>query len=211
MESTLKSTDWIGNSAISLANLDRDVWQQLKVALVEKSNKFKNCTFVSVALDGLPDARIVVLRQVDEIGRNLWFHTDIRSQKIAQLSAKPDAFLLFWDDEKQVQLRCRATVIIHTDDAEASNQWTKTWEGNRKMYLSEYEPGSIRSEPYPGFPVSLGEHLPTREASEAGRPNFAVIECQVVLVEYLHLSRAGQTRARFEYAGEPVKRVWLTP
>jgi len=211
MELTSKSTARIDNSDISLVNLDRKIWQQLKTAPADKHSKFKNFTVATIDSNGLPDARIVVLRQVDDESRMLWFHTDVRSGKIAQLQAKPEVLLLFWDEEQQVQLRCRASTTIHTDDTEASNQWAKTWEGNRKMYLSEYEPGSIRPEPHPGFPIALGENLPTREASEAGRPNFAVVECRVTTVDYLHLSRAGQTRARFEYAGEQAKREWLTP
>lgn len=209
MELTPKSTARTDNSGLSLANLDRDVWQQLMVAPAEKHSQFKTFTVATIDLEGLPDTRMVVLRQVDEANKTLWFHTDNRSKKIPQLRARPEVLLLFWDEEQQVQLRCRASITIHTDDVEASNHWAKTWEGTRKMYLSEYEPGSTRPEPYPGFPVALGENLPTREVSEAGRPNFAVVECRITSIDYLHLSRAGQTRARFEYGANDFE--WLAP
>ena len=211
MEPTPESTVRSSNSDPNLAILNRDTWQQLTAAPTQKENAFKTCTLATVSPNALPDARIVVLRQADETRRMLWFHTDVRTQKVAHLKMNSDAVLLFWDDNKQTQLRCRVTATIHTDDAVANDQWAKTWEGSRKMYLSEYEPGHVQPEPYPGFPVHFGEELPTRAESEAGRPNFAVIECKVVVIDYLHLSRAGQTRAQFTYDEKAVQYEWLAP
>jgi len=211
MDSSPKSTVHIDNRNGSLAYLDRGSWQQLMAAPAEKEHKFKTFAIVTITTDGWPDARMVVLRQADENTKKLWFHTDVRAQKVVDLRAKPEATLLFWDDTQQVQLRCRVSIVIYTDNAVADGQWVKTWEGSRKMYLSEHKPGSVQAGPYPGSPAHFGETLPTREESEAGRPNFSVIECTVLKMEYLHLSRAGQTRARFEYEGDEVVREWLAP
>jgi len=216
MEPAPKSTTQIDNEDYSLPDLDQTTWQRLTAAPAEKENGFN--TFVlatittdSLAPDGLPDARTVVLRQADERSKTLWFHTDVRAQKVTQLQDQPAALLLFWDQKKRVQLRCWVSTTIHTDDAVADEQWTKIGEGSRKMYLSEHEPGSLQPNAYPGFPVQLGANLPTRAESEAGRPNFAVVACKVLTMEYLHLNRAGQTRARFDYRGEDISRNWLAP
>ncbi len=212
MEPTYKSTTRIDNEDYSLADLDQTMWQHLTAAPAEKENGFNTFIFATVTIDsGLPDARTVVLRQADEGLKTLWFHTDVRAQKVAQLQAQPNAVLLFWDAKKRVQLRCRVSTTIHTNDAVANEHWAKTGEGSRKMYLSEHEPGSEQPNPYPGFPVQLGENLPTRAESEAGRPNFAVVACNVLTMDYLHLSRAGQTRAEFNYDGDVVSRKWLAP
>ncbi|MCY7358011.1 MAG: pyridoxamine 5'-phosphate oxidase family protein [Rudanella sp.] len=211
MESTPKSTVRTGIMDYSLTDLDRDSWQQLHTAPSQKDSYFKTFTMATTTPDGAPDARMVVLRQVDETSRTLWFHTDVRAQKVTHLHRNPQAVLLFWDEKEQVQLRCRVSTTIHTTDAMANEQWASTWEGSRKMYLSEHEPGSSQLEPYPGFPAYFGEKLPTRDESEAGRTNFAVVECRVLEMDYLHLSRAGQTRARFDYGGETVSRQWLAP
>lgn len=212
MKSSPEPTDQAGYSRHSLTETDLDLWQHLRAAPTQKDNGFKTCTLSTVAPNGWPGARTVVLRQTDETTRTLWFHTDVRADKVVHLQAKPEAVLLFWDNTRQIQLRCRITTIIHTNNAVADEQWAKTWEGNRKMYLSEHEPGSVQPRPYPGFPVLLGENLPTRAESEAGRPNFAAVACNVLTIDYLHLSRAGQTRALFEYnGGEDVCRKWLAP
>lgn len=211
MKLSAEPTDQAGDNPLSLTEIDRDLWQHLRAAPTQKDYPFKTCTLSTVAPNGWPDARTVVLRQTDETARTLWFHTDVRASKVAHLQAKPEAVLLFWDTIRQIQLRCRTTTKIHTNDAVADEQWAKTWEGNRKMYLSEHEPGSVQPGPYPGFPVLLGDKLPTRAESEAGRPNFAAVACTVLTIDYLHLSRAGQTRALFKYEGEDIKREWLAP
>jgi hypothetical protein len=78
------------------------------------------------------------------------------------------------------------------------------------MYLSELRPGTEQEIPYPGYPEELQNRPPDEEESVAGRSNFAVIECRVLEMDYLHLSREGQTRARFQY--EPtLKLAWLAP
>lgn len=193
----------------SLADLERDCWQQLTAALETKQDPFRTMTLATCTADGA-DARMVVLRQVDAEHKYVWFHTDARAEKIIQLEAYPNATLLFWDDSRQVQLRLAVETRLHTDDYMADEHWKQLWVGSRKTYLSEHRPGSPQPAPYPGFPPQLGEDLPTDEASWAGRPNFAVIECRVKVMDYLHPSRAGQTRARFQY--EPVEKLtWLAP
>ena len=156
------------------------------------------------------DARTVVLRQVDAVRRYLWFHTDARARKVMQLEAFPNATLLFWDDKSQIQLRLTAETRLHTDDYVADEQWKTLWVGSRKMYLSAPAPGSEQPAPYPGFPPELGSELPSEADSEAGRRNFAVMECRILSLEYLQLGRDGQTRARFQY--EPDRKLaWLAP
>ncbi|GAB3545551.1 pyridoxamine 5'-phosphate oxidase family protein [Spirosoma fluminis] len=209
MNQSPEPTVTIDEPTRSLANIERDTWQQLSQAAQAKADGFKTMTLATSTATGA-DARMVVLRQVDEIHKYLWFHTDARAEKVMQLEAHPVAALLFWDEDRQVQLRANIETRLHTDDYVADEHWAKLWVGGRKNYLSERTPGSEQTAPYPGFPEHLGENLPTPEESESGRQNFAVIECRVLLMEYLHLSRSGQTRAQFQY--EPAeKMVWLAP
>ncbi|WP_138504298.1 pyridoxamine 5'-phosphate oxidase family protein [Spirosoma lacussanchae] len=200
--------------APSLAELEADCWQQLATALAQKQNRTESHGFQTMTVATCThlgaDARTVVLRQVDTDRKYVWFHTDARAEKVIQLEAFPNAVLLLWDPAQQIQLRLTIEPRLHTDDHVADDHWQKLWVGGRKQYLSAHTPGSVQPAPYPGFPPELGENLPSPEESEAGRTNFAVIECRVLAVDYLRLSRAGQTRARFEY--EPNERFsWLAP
>ncbi|QIP13967.1 pyridoxamine 5'-phosphate oxidase [Spirosoma aureum] len=193
----------------TLASLEHESWQQLDSAPESEDGPFKTM-IVATCTDHRADARMVVLRQVDTTRKYIWFHTDARSEKVMQLEAFPTATLLFWDEKQQIQLRLIVETRLHTDDYVADDQWKALWTGSRKAYLSEQKPGSVQPAPYPGFPEQLGETLPTDAESEAGRKNFAVIECRVLSMEYLHLSRKGQTRAQFQYEPES-KMVWLAP
>ncbi|MBC8152159.1 MAG: pyridoxamine 5'-phosphate oxidase family protein [Bacteroidetes bacterium] len=200
----------INDISYTLHELERDCWKQLISAPARKQDGFKTLTLATRTLEDGVDARTVVLRQVDEKARTIWFHTDVRAKKILQLEAFPDAQLLFWDDKRQVQLRLITKTDVHIDDVLANAQWKNLWVGSRKMYLSAHVPGSEQAGPYPGFPESLGENLPSEAESEAGRTNFAAISCRILAMEYLHLSRSGQARARFMYEPE-LAFSWLAP
>ena len=198
----------------SLAELERTNWQHLVQATERTESQsdskgFKTMT-VATCTDKGADARMVVLRRVDADRKYVWFYTDARAEKVVQMEAFPMATLLFWDDSLKTQLRLTVETRLHTNDYVADDHWQTLWVGGRKSYLSEQQPGSEQPEPYPGFPEQLGESLPTHEASEAGRQNFAVIECRILAMDYLHLSRAGQQRARFQYEPES-KMTWLAP
>lgn len=172
-------------------------------------SSFKTMTLATCTPTGA-DARMVVLRQADANIKFVWFHTDARAGKVIQLERFPNATLVFWDSNNQLQFRLRVETQLHTDDYVADEHWQKLWAGGRKPYLTEKEPGSLQAEPYPGFPPDLGENLPSEAESEVGRPNFAVIECRVMQLDYLKLGRAGQTRARFQYEPTQVF-TWLAP
>lgn len=203
------NTEPVQTTSPSLAELEHTSWQQLASAPESEKDPFKTMV-VATCADAGADARMVVLRQVDANRKYVWFHTDARAEKVIQLEAFPTATLLFWDENRQIQLRLIVETRLHTDDYVADDQWAALWIGGRKTYLSERKPGSEQPAPYPGFPESLGEELPTEAQSEEGRDNFAVIECRVLSMEYLHLSRKGQTRAQFRYEPES-KMVWLAP
>ncbi len=65
-------------------------------------------TLATVAADGAPDARIVLLKGVD--ARGFSFFTDYRSQKGRDLTAHPQAALVFFWVELERQVRIRGTV-----------------------------------------------------------------------------------------------------
>lgn len=201
-------------SPTTLVDLEQTSWQQLIAASEQKQDQsigsgFKLMTVATSTSRGA-DARMVVLRQADATHKYVWFYTDARSEKVLQLEAFPTATLLLWDSNLQIQLRLTVETRLHTDDYIADEYWGKLWIGGRKAYLSEPKPGTEQPHPYPGFPEHLADNVPSDEESEAGRKNFAVIECRVLAMEYLHLSRSGQMRACFQYEPES-KMVWLAP
>lgn len=65
-------------------------------------------TLATVDADGRPDARMVLLKGVDQ--RGFTFFTDHRSAKARELGAHTDAALVFWWYELERQVRVRGSV-----------------------------------------------------------------------------------------------------
>ena len=195
----------------TLTKLEQASWEQLTLATTHKDERsdFRMMTLATCTPRGA-DARTVVLRKVNPTHKYVWFYTDARAEKVLQLEAFPLATLLFWDDKSRVQLRLKIETRLHTDDYIADEHWQHVTDQERKLYLSEPIPGSKVPSPYPGYPEHLSEDMPSEDERAEARTNFAVIECRVLVMEYLHLSRQGQTRACFQYEPES-KQTWLAP
>lgn len=85
-------------------------------------------TLATVAADGAPDARIVLLKGVD--ARGFTFFTDYRSQKGQDLLAHPQAALVFFWQELERQVRIRGTVQ-RLDAAESTVYYDSRPRGSR--------------------------------------------------------------------------------
>ncbi|MYF99210.1 pyridoxamine 5'-phosphate oxidase [Candidatus Poribacteria bacterium] len=66
-------------------------------------------TLATATLDGIPSARMVVLRGFDKNG--LCFYTDYDSPKGKELAENPHAALIFYWRELDRQVRCNGTVV----------------------------------------------------------------------------------------------------
>lgn len=198
----------------TLPTLEQTSWQHLAAVLENEPGDapapgFKTMVVSSRTATGA-DARTVVLRSVDAARKYVWFHTDVRAAKVMQFEAFSTCTVVFWDEKSQVQLRLTVETRLHSNDYIADEHWQTVGPGSRKNYLSEYQPGSEQPAPYPGFPAHLGANVPSLDDSEAGRINFAVIECRVLAMDYLQLNRSGQVRALFQYEPDS-KMAWLAP
>jgi pyridoxamine 5'-phosphate oxidase len=65
-------------------------------------------TLATAAADGVPSARMVLLRGVDH--RGFVFYTNYESHKAAELAANPRAALVFWWGELQRQVRVEGRI-----------------------------------------------------------------------------------------------------
>jgi pyridoxamine 5'-phosphate oxidase len=75
-------------------------------------------TLASVSAEGMPSARIVLLKGFDE--RGFVFFTDYRSQKGSELEQNPRAALVFYWPELERQIRITgATAPVPRDESEA--------------------------------------------------------------------------------------------
>ena len=90
----------------------------LEVALKKEPNDANAMTLATVDADGLPDARMVLLKGVDEAG--FTFFTNLESDKGRQLAANPKAALVFHWKSLRRQVRVRGDIApVTPDEADA--------------------------------------------------------------------------------------------
>lgn len=152
----------------------------------------------TVAADGTPESRVVVLRRFDPAARTVTFHTDVRSPKVEHLRHTPRCAFLFFDPDAHLQLRLRATAAVHHADAVARREFGDLLPHTRATYAGLGPPG----EPLPpDAPFDYPPRPPVDEESAFG--HFAAVVCAVVDADAVELHENGHRRAKLWWeAGE---------
>jgi pyridoxamine 5'-phosphate oxidase len=177
------------------------IWKELGRASLDRPHAWRTPVLASTDADGLPDARTVVLRQVDAVAAQLTFYTDSRSPKVAQLQAKAPAMLVFWSARLSWQLRLRVACSVIT----CGPQVEALWQGVQQSaaagdYLSPLPPGAV-------LPPGGGTADAEKVSVPAPAHSFAVLHAQVLQMDWLELSRDGHRRAKISTHHWD----WLTP
>ncbi len=178
---------------ITETELVHRVWTELQRATVDRHHEWRTPVLATVDLQGVPQARTVVLRGADAGSGQLVFFTDSRSPKVAELQTQPAAALVFWSRRLQWQLRVGVRAAVHTDGPRVEAAWVRVSQSTAAGdYLSSQAPGSALQ------PVT---------ATASKQHHFAIITAQVEELDWLALSREGHRRARV--LGSEVQ--WLVP
>jgi hypothetical protein len=164
------------------------IWKELGRASLDRHHEWRTPVLASIDTDGLPDARTVVLRQVDAVAGQLTFYTDSRSPKVAQLQAQVSAVLVFWSARLSWQLRVRVACTVITSGPEVEALWQGVSQSAAAGdYLSPRPPGAVLS-PGRGTADTANAPAPTH--------SFALLRAQVLQMDWLELSRDGHRRAQ---------------
>ncbi len=178
-----------------------DAFRLIARGVADRRHPFHTPTLATLAEDGAPSARTVVLRGFDAAARQLRIHTDRRAAKVAELAARPRAGIHMYDHGAAVQLRLSCTATLHADDAVAEAGWAASRDFSRMCYAIDPAPGTPCAEPPPA------PHDP-----EGGRLNFCVVLLRIDRLEWLHLAASGHRRARFAWPGPAAPEAnWLVP
>ena len=186
------------------------IWDMLNKGLQNRNSSFHLPVFIS-SYDKKQDGRIVVLRGVDRNEKKIWFHSDIRSNKIKILKKNPNAALLFYDKAEKIQLRLACNTKINYQNTVTKKSWKKTAHMSRQCYLGDSAPGTNCSEPTSGLSDKVDNSKYTIEESEIGYKNFCVIEGFVKSIEWLYLAAKGHRRAFFSLKNNSLEKKWLIP
>lgn len=173
----------------------------------DRRHGFHTPNVATIGLDGAPRSRTVVLRGFDPAANTIRFHTDSRSQKVAELAASPCVAMTFYDAQAKLQLRIAGRAEVHGGDEIAKSAWEGSRIFSRACYAIAPGPGTVL-ERADAFDLPADE-----QAIAAGEPHFRAVLVQVKSLEWLYLAHSGHRRARFEYdeAGVLQSSTWLTP
>lgn len=173
-----------------------------------------HCPVVAtIASDGSPTQRVMILRAVDWEGRRLRFHTDPRSNKAEQLAAHSAASVLVYDPEPKIQLRLSGSAQLLSDGIEVDQAWDESTLFARRCYLAEKAPGSIVDHPVSGLPSWVEGRSPSEAEVSPARANFSILLFHFNRIEWLYLANAGHRRAQWQWdsvAGD-WSGDWLVP
>ena len=186
------------------------IWDLLKTGLKSRDLPFHIPVFIC-SDKKKSDGRIVVLRGINEKEKKIWFHSDIRSNKIKILKSSTEATLLFYDKSEKIQLRIFGDAKINYKNDITEKSWTKTAHMSRQCYLGDKAPGSNALGPTSGLTSDIDNLKYTNEESEIGYENFCVIETFINSIEWLYLAAKGHRRAHFSLKNNSLEKKWLIP
>ena len=186
------------------------IWELLNFGLQNRNAPFHIPVFIS-GNENKFDGRIVVLRGVDKKEKKIWFHSDIRSNKIKILKSNSEASLLFYDKNEKIQLRIIGNTKINYKNDITRKSWEKTVHMSRQCYLGDKAPGSDSSQATSGLKEDVDNLKYSIKESEVGYKNFCVVETYIKSIEWLYLAAKGHRRAYFNLNEKQVEKKWLIP
>ena len=193
-----------------LDNIYLKIWSLLKNGLEDRNAAFHIPTFIC-GQNNTFDGRIVVLRGIDKGKNKIWFHTDIRSNKIKILKENPKSTFIFYDKNEKIQLRISCNSKINYQNDFSKESWKKTTHMSRQCYLGENAPGTISKLPTSGLSEDIDNLKYSLDESEIGYKNFCVIENFINSIEWLYLAAKGHRRALFSLNNDLIEKKWINP
>lgn len=182
----------------SLKQIDSLAWKALVRGAADKKSAFRYPSLATRTAQSVSQ-RTLVLREVDESQRILYFFTDMRSPKVQQIQQHAASSLLFYDARAQVQLRLQGHMHC-ASEAVCNTYWKRleTTPQAHKDYSSMQAPGS---------------KTPTNQplAFDTSNIHFGVLYFLCHSAEFLALRREAHLRGYFDYTSADPMRTWLVP
>jgi len=179
-----------------------DIQARLAAAVGDRRHAWRTPTLATIGRDGAPRARTVVLRGADAAGTRVWFHSDMRSAKCAELAADGRACLHFYDADAKLQLRLEGLAVLHCADATAQAAWQAAGLSARRTYAIE---------PGPGMPLDGPDDAAFVADADAAFARFVVVELAVASIEWLYLRAEGHRRLVFAQVAGKLEALWCVP
>lgn len=195
-----------------LAELYVGCWERLRGVAELGAGGGWRIPVLATQRGGVPRQRSIVLRRVQRESGLLWFHTDVRSGKVADIEGCPQVSLLFYDAATETQLAVGGVARVLTEGVDVDLLWEQSASSSLRMYLAPGAPGTESDAEDSNLPEGVRGRIPERHELSAGRVNFAGVQVVVERMEWLQLSRGGNRRAVYVCSsGRAVTGRWVLP
>ncbi|MDS0859567.1 pyridoxamine 5'-phosphate oxidase family protein [Burkholderia pseudomultivorans] len=188
------------------ATYDR-LWSCIESGVGAPRSPFTMLQLATLGIDGAPKVRTVVLRQVCRDTRRLSLHTDVRSEKVAELRRDPRVALVGVDLDALVQIRVEGIASICDDEVERRALWQSSRPHTLLLYRAPLPPGTPVDSPDDAHLAANQGSAPTDD----GYANFCVIHVTATRIDWLELAHAGHRRAVFDLSDEGYEGRWVAP
>ena len=176
--------------------IQEQIWRELSRACQDPHHAWRTPVLATVGGDGFANARVVVLREVDEAHQALRVYTDKRSSKVSELLHEPHAQFVFWSDRLSWQLRVRVVISVETAGPEVQARWQRVQQSaSAADYLGRVAPGEGLEAAQSGSTDADASH------------HFALLTAEVLEMDWLELDRDGHRRANLRSGNWR----WLAP
>ena len=188
----------------SLAQTYDRVWSCLESGVSVQRSPFTMLQAATLGLDGAPKVRTIVLREVSRTAHVLSFHTDVRSEKVAELRRDPRISIVANDLDALAQIRAEGVASICDDEAQRRAIWASSRPHTLLLYRAPLPPGT---------PISSPEdaHIDAAASTGDGYDNFCLIHMTITRIDWLELARAGHRRAVFDLNESDYEARWIAP
>lgn len=183
-----------------------EAWSLIAAGVTNRNSPSHIPAVGTVDALGMPQLRIMILRDVSRDARTLRFHTDSRSIKAEQLRQNPATSVLIYDPAVKVQIRMSGKTHFTATGAVADIAWSASTPFARRCYMAEAAPGTPLAEPSSGLPDWIAGKQPEEDQLADYRANFAALLVEVDTIEWLYLANAGHRRARWQW--DAVQNSW---
>ena len=177
-----------------------DIWGELVRGKVDRKHAFRYVILTTVGTDNWPNARTVVLRDVNMQKSCLIIFTDKRSPKVEEIQANNKVSLLFYNDKRKMQLRISATATLNSENLVAKKYFELIKQTDLKDYRTKAAPGKI-----------LQKNQPEYLDKEMALNHFTVVQLSISRIDFLQLSKDGHQRILFTKSNDEWQSTNLVP
>jgi hypothetical protein len=137
------------------------------------------------------------LRAVDSKANKLQIYTDARSSKASEIVIQQQAIFVFWSSKLNWQLKVQDKATLVTSGPQIQQTWAQVKQtASAKDYLSSFAPGT-----------SVRSNYQTGEQDQSNSSHFALVNAEIVDMDWLELARSGHRRAKISHDSWD----WLVP